>query len=204
MKVSSKKQESFGLYFTRAIVVALLGVVTYVTVAYCVHVYYDRESAFRGALACSMRVLEDHDIIFWLQNGTLLGSRRLGRLILWDADLDIGFKKIPNKGKTLTMLRELDSRCFGFTSSVRVGAQNQINIYRKCTKRICAEFHETVIENGIVTSGDGHSLEKELFPLEMCTVADVVARCPHNTPFYLMEAYGNEWLTRSLSKLFWG
>ncbi|KEG11685.1 hypothetical protein DQ04_02371080 [Trypanosoma grayi] len=183
-------------------VVALLGVVVYVTVSYCFYVYYDRESAFRDALACSIEVLREKNVAYWLQNGTLLGSTRLGRLVLWDADLDIGYNTTDNSETFAAMLRDLDSRCFGVSSSTRSGVRNPMNIHRKCTNRICAEFHETIIKNGFATSGDGVSPEKELVPLKACTIADVVAQCPHNPPYYLKEAYGSEWLTRSLAEFF--
>ncbi|EAN95959.1 hypothetical protein C3747_63g113 [Trypanosoma cruzi] len=197
-----KSGETLGLYWTRAIVVVLLGIVVYVAVTYCFHVYYDREAAFRNALTCSMRFLEENKIVFWLQNGTLLGSTRLGRLVLWDADLDIGFKRSDDTDKVVAMMNELDSRCFGVVSTVRVSLQNSVRVFRKCTKRICAEFHETIVNDGVVISVDGSSPEKELFPLQRCTVADVVSHCPHNAPYYLKEAYGGDWLTRSLTELF--
>ncbi|RNE98603.1 hypothetical protein TraAM80_08753 [Trypanosoma rangeli] len=193
---------SLGLYWTRAIVVLLLGFVMYLTVTYCFHVYYDREAAFHDALTCFMGLLEENNIVFWLQNGTLLGSTRLGRLVLWDADLDIGFVKPDNSDKLLVMMRELDERCFGVVSTVRTGERNLLRVFQKCTKRICAEFHETSVSDGVVVSADGISPATELFPLQSCTVANVFSYCPHNISYYLREAYGGDWLTRSLTELF--
>ncbi|RNF10993.1 uncharacterized protein Tco025E_06793 [Trypanosoma conorhini] len=99
-------------------------------------------------------------------------------------------------------MRDLDARCFGVVSTVRTGLRNALRVFRKCTKRICAEFHETSVGDGFVASVDGTSPVTELFPLKPCTVADVFSHCPYNAPYYLKEAYGGDWLTRSLTELF--
>ncbi|KAG5467993.1 hypothetical protein LSCM4_01080 [Leishmania orientalis] len=191
-----------GLMWTRAGIVALVAVALWITISYCSNVYFDRDSAFHSALECSERVLQRHAKSNWLLNGTLLGSTRLGRLVLWDADLDIGVL-VPSPSAFDAASAALDEECFGHRSIVKKGARNsELRIWRKCTNRICAEFYETTLVNGIVKTGEGQSKESELFPLKSCTVSGIDAKCPNNAPFYLAQAYGQDWLTIPLIKLF--
>ncbi|EPY31743.1 hypothetical protein STCU_00587 [Strigomonas culicis] len=166
------------------------------------HVYYDREHAFKSALSCTEEVLTSHNIEHWLQNGTLLGSTRLGRLVLWDADLDIGILA-SSSDNTAAALADLDAQCYGSSATTRYGAQNAaLRIWKKCTNRVCADFHETKIENSNVYTGDGVSASSQLLPLNSCTVADVTSFCPANSPYYLSQAFGTDWLSTPLSSLF--
>ncbi|AAZ10710.1 LicD family, putative [Trypanosoma equiperdum] len=200
--VHRKEGGGIGVSWVRAIVFVLLVYVISVTVDFCYNVYYDREAAFQNVLNCSLQVFRSNSVDCWLQNGTLLGSARLGRLLLWDADLDIGFVQANHTEKLQLLMNELDSKCFGARSDRRRGVRNPLLVFRKCTERICAEFHETSISNGIVTTGDGASPQRELFPLRTCTIGDVVAQCPYNSSYYLREAYGSGWLTASLLEFF--
>ncbi|KAG5468400.1 hypothetical protein LSCM1_02380 [Leishmania martiniquensis] len=191
-----------GLMWTRAGIVALVAVVSWITISYCSNVYFDRDSAFHNALECSERVLKRHAKSSWLLNGTLLGSTRLGRLVLWDADLDIGVL-VPSPSAFDAVSAALDEECFGHRSIVKKGARNsELRIWRKCTNRICAEFYETTLVNGIAKTGEGQSNESQLLPLKSCTVSGIDAKCPNNAPFYLAQAYGQDWLTIPLIKLF--
>ncbi|CAJ1022899.1 LicD family, putative [Leishmania guyanensis] len=191
-----------GLMWTRGGIVTLVAVVSWITISYCSNVYFDRDLAFHNALECSEQVLKRHAMSNWLLNGTLLGSTRLGRLVLWDADLDIGVL-VPSPGAFDIVSAALEKECFGHRSIVKKGARNpELRVWRKCTNRICAEFHETTLVNGIAKTGEGQSRGFELFPLKSCTVSGVDAKCPNNTAFYLAQAYGQDWLTVPLIKLF--
>lgn len=196
--------DSKAVFMVQAALMVLVAVVTWVTYVYCSSVYYDRESAFHNVLECTERVLSDEGMEHWLQNGTLLGATRLGRLVLWDADLDFGVLNSPSL-ELGSIGGRLDDLCFGHTSTVRDGAvQPELRVWRKCTRRICAEFHEAVLsaDKNTVRSGDGTSSTANLFPLNSCTVANVGTKCPHNSAFFLAQAYGGDWLTRPLTKLF--
>ncbi|KAK7195923.1 LicD family [Novymonas esmeraldas] len=191
-----------GLMWTRAGIVALVALVSWITISYCSNVYFDRDSAFHNALECTERVLGEHAESNWLLNGTLLGSTRLGRLVLWDADLDIGVL-VPTSGDFDAASAALDKDCFGYRSIVKHGTHNPaLRIWRKCTNRICAEFYETTLANGVAKTGAGESKQTDLFPLKPCTVSGVAAQCPNNAPFYLAQAYGQDWLTIPLIQLF--
>jgi len=53
--------------------------------------------------------LENHDVTFWLDYGTLLGAARNGKFIPWDHDIDIGIWK--NDVDTLApSLKELETK----------------------------------------------------------------------------------------------
>lgn len=200
-----------ALLWTRAGLITMLGVVLYVTVSYCTGVYFDRESAFRAALRCSEGVMDEAGARHWLQNGTLLGATRLGRLILWDADLDYGILD-DGAADLVSVSALLDSRCFGYRSSDKAGTVNgEYHVWRKCTNRLCAEFHEAKLIRRpapgggtveVVITGHGASPSSELLPLKECHVAEVKTVCPRNPPYFLAQAYGSEWLTKPLTKLF--
>lgn len=191
-----------GLMWTRAGIIALVAVVSWITISYCSNVYFDRASAFHNALACTERVLQEHVDQSWLLNGTLLGSTRIGRLILWDADLDIGVL-VPQPTAFDTASSALDSECFGHRAVIKQGTFNtELRVWRKCTQRICAEFFETTVADGLAKTGEGESAASLLFPLEPCTVSDVAVHCPKNFSYYLAQAFGQDWLTTPLTKLF--
>lgn len=188
--------------WTRAGIIVLVAVVSWVIISYCSNVYFDRSSAFHNALECSVRVLDEQQRSNWLLNGTLLGSTRLGRLVLWDADLDFGVL-VPSHDDFDAASAALDAQCFGHRTIVKQGARNPaLRIWRKCTSRICAEFFETTVDGGVAKTGEGESKEAELLPLKECTISSVSATCPNNAPFYLAQAYGQDWLTIPLIKLF--
>lgn len=191
-----------GLMWTRAGIILLLAFVAWITVFYCSQVYFDRDAAFHNALECSKQVLNDQNQKYWLRNGTLLGATRLGRLVLWDADLDLGVL-VPSPHDFDMTSSLLDEKCFGHRSSVKYGFYNSsLRIWRKCTRRICAEFCETVVEGGIARTGEGSSDEARLLPLLPCKVSGLDCQCPNNAPYYLAQAYGQDWLTHPLTKLF--
>ncbi|KAG5494084.1 hypothetical protein JKF63_01918 [Porcisia hertigi] len=192
----------FGLMWTRIGMVALVAVASWITISFCSMVYFDLDAAFHNALECSERVLKMNGEGHWLLNGTLLGSTRIGRLVLWDADLDFGVLVSSPTGFDAAA-SALDEQCFGYRSIVRKGSQNpELRIWRKCTSRICAEFYETALVNGVAKTGEGRSNESDLLPLKPCTVSGVDAKCPNNAPFYLSQAYGPDWLTIPFIKLF--
>lgn len=199
-----------ALLATRVGIVGLIGFVLFVTISFCTGVYYDRESAFHEALNCSESVLNAAGVRHWLQNGTLLGATRLGRLVLWDADLDYGFL-VDDAADLNAVSSQLNERCFRFRATEKSGATNsELRVWRKCTHRLCAEFHQgKVVKERIdgelaefIVTGAGASPSEQMFPLVPCRVAEVDAVCPHNAAFFLAQAYGSEWLTKPLTKLF--
>lgn len=191
-----------GLMWTRAGVVVLVALVSWITISYCSSVYFDRDSAFHDALNCTGRVLNEHVGRSWLLNGTLLGSTRIGRLVLWDADLDIGVL-VPTPTDFDKASSALDTECFGHKSVIKQGTYNpSLRVWRKCTPRICAEFYETTLVDGVAKTGEGESEESFLFPLEPCTISGIKAHCPKNFSYYLAQAFGQDWLTTPLTKLF--
>jgi hypothetical protein len=199
---SEKVSSPPGLMWTRAGVIALVAVVLWITISYCTMVYFDRDSAFHEALKCTERVLNEYVDQSWLLNGTLLGSTRIGRLVLWDADLDIGVL-VPTPTDFDKASSALDAECFGHRSVIKQGEYNpELRVWRKCTPRICAEFYETTVVDGVAKTGEGESAESLLFPLEPCTVSGIEAHCPKNFSFYLAQAFGQDWLTTPLTKLF--
>ncbi|KPI83062.1 hypothetical protein ABL78_7913 [Leptomonas seymouri] len=199
---SSEVSAPPGLMWTRAGVIALVAVVSWITVSYCTSVYFDRDLAFHNALNCTERVLSEHAVKSWLLNGTLLGCTRIGRLVLWDADLDIGVL-VPTPTDFDKVSSALDSKCFGQKSVIKQGTYNpSLRVWRKCTPRICAEFVETTVVDGIARTGEGESDESFLLPLKPCAVSGVAAHCPYNFSYYLAQAFGQDWLTTPLTKLF--
>lgn len=80
-------------------------------------------------------VLDQHSIPFWLEDGTLLGAVRDGRMIPWDHDIDLGSFKESFQSKEIrkSVSRQLENKGFSIYFF-----PNSIGIYGK-------DFHTDII-----------------------------------------------------------
>lgn len=84
----------------------------------------DNEKILLHFLKQTKEILEKHNIVFWLECGTLLGAVRDGRFISWEYDLDFGvWSKNITHEKKLEIAREFSTR--GFSTYV---AESHMNI----------------------------------------------------------------------------
>jgi hypothetical protein len=169
-------KERFDLKYELGLAMAKLGSIAViilifaVSIAYCTHIYYDREQALLDALVCSFAQVRTHGVTMWITNGTLLGQQRLGRFVMWDGEIDIGL--ISTTALEPTIDRVSDA-CFGYSVAMSGGPPPHPRRWRLCTSRVCAEIHEFIEDesSGTVRSVDGIANVTFLLPTEACTMA---------------------------------
>ncbi|KAG8340650.1 hypothetical protein ERJ75_000708800 [Trypanosoma vivax] len=201
-KKSHRGAESVATFWLYVAVALVLAIVLYVASYFCFQAFYNNELAFRDALNCTLRVLRDYQVDSWLLNGTLLGSKRVGKILLWDPDLDIGFLSTSEDVNSSKMLHSLSRSCYGGHSSVRVGNQNSLRIFRMCSKNVCAEFHEAVHNEGTILTPGGAYPQTVLLPLTTCKISGIDTYCPQDTAYFLRESYGDYWSKRPIMSFF--
>ncbi|CUG91301.1 Hypothetical protein, putative [Bodo saltans] len=189
------------------IVIAVVGVACAVAILYCTHIYYDREQALYDALVCTKNVMTNEQLDHWITNGTLLGSARLGRFVMWDGELDVAV--LQDSSVSSDVLQQsidvLAASCFTYSNSMQAGSDLRgPRRWRLCTSRVCAEIHEFVSTKGslFLSSVDGVVAANQTLPLVACQVQGVDISCPSNTTFFLDAAYGAEWQSGSLTAMF--
>lgn len=195
------------LALTKFIVIAVVGVACAVAILYCTHIYYDREQALYDALVCTKNVMETQQLDHWITNGTLLGSARLGRFVMWDGELDVAVLQDDSVPADVLQqsINVLAAACFPYSNSMQAGSDLRgPRRWRLCTSRVCAEIHEFVSSKGssLLASVDGAAPANQTLPLVPCDVQGVAIACPANTTFFLDAAYGPLWQSGSLTLMF--
>ena len=147
-------------------------------------------------------IFEEHNILYFIHSGTLLGSVREGNIISHDDDIDIAvfphdieyllsdefnrelkkynLKFIPFKtNKGIIKLKDLNSKH---------GIFIDIFIFRKNGHKI--EYDSEVSRN---LWKNGWFDEKELFPLTLYPLGDIKLLGPNDPYPYLIRHYGKDW-----------
>ncbi len=200
-------QHELKLALTKFIVITVVGVACAVAILYCTHIYYDREQALFDALACTKNVMDAEQLDHWITNGTLLGSARLGRFVMWDGELDVAVLQDASVASDVLQksIDQLAAACFTYSNSMQAG--NDLRgprRWRLCTSRVCAEIHEFVSTKGssFLSSVDGDAPANQTLPLVACQVQGISISCPFNETFFLDAAYGPQWQSGSLTLMF--
>jgi hypothetical protein len=206
-KAKFNLKHELKLALTKIIVIAVVGIACTVAILYCTHIYYDREQALYDALVCTKGVMTSEHLDHWITNGTLLGSARLGRFVMWDGELDVAVLQDSSVSSDVLQqaINALAASCFTYSNSMQAGSSLRgPRRWRLCTSRVCAEIHEFVSTKGssFLSSVDGRVPANQTLPLVACQVQGVLISCPSNTTYFLDAAYGTEWQSGSLTAMF--
>lgn len=100
----------FALFFVRSGVVAVITLLCSITLWYCTSVYFDQNQALQEVLHCASRVLSDTNTTHWLDRGTLLGSKRTKRFVVWEGDVTLG--AVANfTGSLFDVMSQVSTEC---------------------------------------------------------------------------------------------
>ena len=166
----------------------------------------------KKALAAISRLLHHHDIPFWVDCGTLLGTYLYEGVIPWDHDIDIGILA-PDFTNTFRALRELDPKLYCIQDwSSRTVPGSYLRVYLKENQSYIDIFHYRIDPKEknltfILSYKESAFMAKEwkirekhhvqpipfaaVFPLKKGNFDGLFVPVPRDTPYYLRSFYGN-------------
>lgn len=142
------------------------------------------------------KVLNELNVTYWLEWGTLLGAVRNGKIIPWDYDIDIGIL-VEDIDKIISFNSELNKRGWTFwtTNKGNIIRFNEAggriihtdlfawkrvgNEYRVSYKEILRDSHIRLID--------------ELFPLGKIELEGELYNCPADPIKTVERAFGKDW-----------
>lgn len=149
-------------------------------------------------LAIIHKVLNEHDIFFWLSEGTALGFTRENDFISHDDDLDIGiFEK--DKEKFINCLDTLKE--YGFSVAEIMNDNNFYALIRKGEK---VDVDITGLNSNCISCSKAWTREpcKKIIPYLKFTKKEINGKI-YNLPTvpYLEFLYGKDWMIPKRSKV---
>ena len=174
----------------------------------------DNESSAINLLKVTTEILEELNIPYWLEGGTLLGAVRDQKLIPWDHDLDIGIKFTTNKEISL-LIRMLKKhfivRSLTFQNDPKIWKLGKYRILKVYTKKssfkrtsLCLDiflyYKGYVKDKGevyryVVWGKNAYHSTKYFDTLNEISFYGLKVKIPSNPEKFLQIKYGTDWKT---------
>jgi len=168
-----------------------------------------------GMLPCVINVLEQHQVTWFLDEGSLLGAVRNKGAIPGDGDADIAILA-RDKDKVPLLVRDWEKVCNFYVvhrDDAR-GLARAITLYttRRLLMRIFPSYwgpnwyidvrEYDIDENGILYDKDFLNVDdtyvvpvEDVLPTVPCMFSGVAGQCPRNSTYIVEELYGPDWKT---------
>ncbi|KAH9518378.1 hypothetical protein Btru_016595 [Bulinus truncatus] len=156
--------------------------------------------ALRETAAHVFKILENSNVRYWLEGGSLLGAARLKDIIPWDYDVDIGVYRddIVKCHELLNAKSESYTDNQGFVWE----KANEGDFYRvqySAVNHLHVDIHPFYSKNGIMTKDtwlpthrqDVEFPERYLQPLTTIEFAGIMANAPNNVKEFLELKFGD-------------
>jgi hypothetical protein len=167
----------------------------------------------KKALSHVVKILKDHNILFWVDCGTCLGTYRYGGVIPWDWDIDIAIlqKDFDNVRGVLT--KYLDPSLYTVQDwSSRDKPKTYLKVYVRQTGLLIDIYNFAIDEkeqtiHSILSNGDCAFLPESwkirerrftlatsfdiVFPLKKASFDGIEVFVPRQTEKYLQQRYGD-------------
>lgn len=159
----------------------------------------DVQKSLVGILTHVTDIMSKNNIVYWLEGGTLLGSIRENRIMIWDDDTDIGIDAID-----IEKVLALD---FGYFQNSKIefvdkswGVQlsnghiwTDIFLYDHVGDTYTSRYCKYIKHVDVFKSSD-------LFPLKVSPLFDKEFPVANNPIPYLKSVYGDKWQTEAKIK----
>lgn len=163
-----------------------------------------------GALKEIVNLLEEHNIIYWIDCGTCIGAYRYGGIIPWDWDIDISIL-LPDHDNVKKILSTLDPEKYQIQDwSSYEKPKSFLKLYVKETKNFIDIYHYqineeektvgyffTYLDSPFPDSWKTAEIKcmpplkyEEVFPLRKATFDNLTVRAPNDVVAFLQSKYG--------------
>lgn len=208
------------VYALRFAALAIVGVVTAITVVYAISIFYDREALLTSTFRCVTDAIDSSGSEHWIVSGTLLGAVRLQHFVMWDTEVDLALlldrvkDSIPIVGRITEACPHLNRVTSSHSTALYAGGADASaaaiggsdattpGSWRLCSGRVCVVLYEYVRMGAQLLSPTGTQAIATALPTSRCVISGVNATCPNDDEFFLNYAFGDKWRTERLTKLF--
>jgi len=175
-----------------------------------------------GLLDYTLQMLDEMEIVYWLDFGTLLGAYRTGEFIPWDGDIDITvidkhnkiIHEIDRESSMVCQFRNEGEDIKNWNVNPSLAAIPEIiRLQVSNTNKLhvdlftCVEKDKSTLYRPNRRSplmGGRRGFKKSFIdPLEKITIYDRQVNCPNNLDKYLNLIYGMDFLTPKRTKPDW-
>lgn len=148
-------------------------------------------------LSYIVQVLDENDIIYFLDYGTLLGCVRNNSFIPWDKDVDIGVIDCNNLDEVMDKLKNNDK---GYYFKKETDDFFRLNFSEKNTLHVDITIRKKDQNNNYYDRYFDYNWiihEDDLFPLKITTFENITVKIPNNSKKYLEndDLYGKDCIT---------
>ncbi len=170
-------------------------------------------SSLKEGLKSIIALLEENEIPYWVDCGTLLGAYRYGGVIPWDMDVDLAIL-LPDFHNVQNVLKKLDPKKFSCQDwSNRTLPATYLRVYvKKAHQHIDIYGFQIETEKQqiryILSNGDSDFMKEswkrgesnftkphpysEVFPLKRAQLDDMTVWVPQDTKTFLEKIYGKD------------